>query len=405
MLNSYNCIPECTLFEESSNELTLIKSPLITLLVDLRYNFRDKLEIADEIIRHQKKSVKNLFSERDHILIKKLLNKKFLKRFKVQQQNNLLNEILRNNCINKNTNSQVIKDLIALKFLIEIDNSEKYEYFYKWMDFTNAKESKIKTLINNEVYMAFPTEFNDKLDCQLHFHDDFYLMLNNNQNEGIENIKFFEILTTQFIIATSYSLNNAFNINASNMWGIYGGNGRGIVLKYSINDLILFFLNQSQSPNMIIFDLVKYYSNYNPAEIFRNSCNNYIKSSKSGYGAVLSFLKDFPLSKSIAWEHEKELRFFKNAFHDSNIYDSIESLTKNRSELESDNFGKIRNIQKTITKNQKFIQPKELIFGWDANLDDLNEIIEYSKENAIPAVQLNMLIDYNNNSFTYEKIN
>lgn len=298
-----------------------------------------------------------------------------------------------------------IEDLLTLKDLIELDNCEKYEYFYKWMDFTNAKESKIRTLINNEIYMAFPTEFNDKLDCQLHFHDDFYLMLNNNQNEGIENIKFFEILTTRFIIATSFSLNDAFNIHASNMWGIYGGNGKGIVLKYSIDDLILFFLEQSQSPNMIIFDLVKYYSNYNPAEMFKNSCNDYIKSPKSGSHAVLSLLKDFPLSKSITWEHEKELRFFKNTFHDTKIYDSLSSLTKNKIKLKNDEFDEIQNLQKTIVKTQKFIQPKELIFGWDANLNDLNEIVEYSKKKMISAVQLNMLIDYNSSSFRYTKIN
>lgn len=55
MVNSYSCIPNSTLFEENNVAFTLFNSPLISLLVDIKYNFRDKLKIADNIKKEKKK--------------------------------------------------------------------------------------------------------------------------------------------------------------------------------------------------------------------------------------------------------------------------------------------------------------------------------------------------------------
>ena len=275
MVKTYDCIPNATIFNENENELTLLNSPLIALLVDLRYNLRDKLNIANTIIDSLRKSVKDLFSQRDIAIIKKILNKKLLKKPKMQAYNIFLTKIVNDNYIDKNIDTKIIQDLINLEYLIELDNNKKYEYFYKWVDFTNCKREKIITIISNEIYLANPTEFNDKLDCQLHLNEDYYLSLNNNQELGIDNIKFFELLTVKLLIATSFSLNNAYNINSTNMWGIYGGNGKGITLKYSIDDLIIFFLAQMQNENVIIFNTIKYSVDYNPALKFKDACDNY----------------------------------------------------------------------------------------------------------------------------------
>lgn len=402
MVKTYDCIPNSTIFTESENELTLLDSPLIELLVNLRYNLRDKLNIANTIINSLRKSVKGLFSQRDIVIIKKILNKKLLKKPKMQAFNIALTKIVNDNYIDKNIDTKIIQDLINLEYLIELDNNKKYEYFYKWVDFTNCKREKIITIINNEIYLASPTEFNDKLDCQLHLNEDYYLSLNNNHKHGIDNIKFFEFLSVKLLIATSFSLNNAYNINSTNMWGIYGGNGKGITLKYSIDDLIIFFLTQMQNDNVIMFNTVKYSVDYNPALKFKDACDNY---SKTGVTPeIINFLKEFPISKSIVWEHENELRFYKYTLKDPHINSTISPIIKNKSKMDNEQFSKLNELQKNLVKNHKFIQPKEIIFGWNANLNDLQDIVEYSKKHNIPAVKLEMLIDYQNNSFESKNI-
>ncbi len=79
-------------------------------------------------------------------------------------------------------------------------------------------------------------------------------------------------------------------------------------------------------------------------------------------------------------------------------------IITNKSKIDDEQFSKLNELQKKLVKNHKFIQPKEIIFGWNANLNDLQDIVEYSKKHSIPAVKLEMLIDYKNNCFESKNI-
>jgi|SRR6185437_5861438 len=399
-LITHTAIPDSTMFKIVNNCYSLYPATMLHNLTDLRYNLRDKFNIANNIIHVTKCShIKDLFSPRDMNIIQQTIERTALS----NPIDKFLKKILSDNMISYNDQpGSMIMEILKIPVLEEIDNNETYTYFYKWLSFANKKNEKISTLIKNEIYMPFPIEFNDRFDCQLHLHPSFITQLAGGSELGASKVKFFQVLATEFIVATSFSLHNPHKIDSLHMWGLYGNRGAGIAVAYALDDLItLLIANHNPKLNTppLMFANIKYVNNYNPGEIFTQCCNNYINTNNTKY--VKDFWLDFTITKSQVWEHEKELRFFSNIFNDK-IAQKISEAIKGETHLGPEKFSQITEIRDTyLNKSIPFILPKEFIFGWEASMNELSDIVNFANKGTIkiPITILDKHINYETNQF------
>lgn len=397
-LTTASYIPDSSFFIiDDSGDFCLYQSVLLYKLMDLRYSFREKLSIANEIIANNKNSVKYLFSPRDLDIVTMLLG-----HITLSIGNRLfLEKILSKNIIcyvdqpNKNIN-----EIMKIDKLIMLDNDVTYTFFYKWLTFDKCKEQKIKTLLSRKIYMPSPIEFNDKFDCQLHFHASFFLEKAKGNYKAAKNMEIFKFFASEFINVASFSLNNPLKTESLHMWGLYGQNGNGIVLKYSIDEIILLLVdnlvNQKKLYKVILFDKVKYVDNYNPGQAFDECLDQYGMGKKE---AIDKFVYQHTITKSKVWEHEKELRFFRYSISENtNIFENF----KGKIYLEDNELDHLMQITRDgINKEIPFIYPREIIFGWNINHEDLNEITNFFGD-KISIIRLSSYINYKTNEFYFD---
>jgi len=376
---------------------------LLRPIFDIRHSLFDKLEATPQIIYATKKDLRNLFSDQD---------KKTLKEIKQSitdsETINFIDNTIKYNLIRYNAQpGKKIEQILAIPELKEKYPYQTYKTFTKWFDLTNNGSQKVKTIINNKIYMPFPSMFNDRYDCQLHLHDEEILELADNNPTYVPQVKFLYIMTKYLPLITSFSLNDPLLATSNHMWGLYGGNGKGIAITYPLDALISFVFanNQAVRENeLIIFKPVQYKDFYNPINLFYECIDSYYKTNQRN--ALFKFFENFIITKTNEWQYEKELRFFK---HDMTAYNGfINKYGTQISERTCDALIEYtENRSKLVIHEHGFIYPASITLGWDCDehSQEIIDLITYANIHKIPVVKLERYINYKTNKFYTSWIN
>lgn len=383
--------------------------PMVELksIFNLRHSVFDKLGAIPIFTRLKHRDVRNVFSDEDIIILKKIYkdidisveSKCFIKR------------IIEHNLVRykdaplKNTRAIIDKAKIEFK-----SSQTTFKTFTKWFSLsgynlndTSWRSIKIKTILAEKIYMPFPDEFNDIFDCQLHLNDNDLLKLANNEAQNFPMAKYLYLFSKFSFIINSFSLNVPENTESNHMWGLYGDKGSGIALTYNLDHLIALIKNNYAfnnydviSPEKIIHvDLVNYKDKHNPNNEFKKCLDEYC--GKNNKLALQNFFQNFIYTKTYQWQFEKELRFFKFS---QGVFKNITSIdTTNIPILE-------RYIEEEKSKTDHefdFIRPVLITLGWNCNTEneDIKNLIQHAKKNLISIRKLNKFINYEFNQFYY----
>jgi|GEM_PF-2722412 len=384
------------------NDTSYEPAELLRPIFDIRHSLFDKLEAAPQIIYATKKDLRNLFSDQD---------KKILKEIKQSitdsETINFIDNTIKYNLIRYNDSPRKkVERILSIPGIKEKYPYQTYKTFTKWFDLANNGSQKIKTIINDR-YMPFPSMFNDRFDCQLHLHDEEILELADNNLVNVPLVRFIYIMIKHPILVTSFSLNDPLLATSNHMWGLYGGNGKGIAITYALDTLIAFVLTNyqaKQGKEVMIFKPVKYEDSYNPMQAFQECITTYYK--KQQQMALSRFFERFVITKTSEWQYERELRFYK---YDLTAYEGFNNkYGLNVSEATCK--GLIEHAENRsilVNHEQLFNRPISITLGWDCDehSQEIIDLITYANRHKIPVVKLGRYINYKTNKFYTSWIN
>ena len=304
-----------------------------------------------------------------------------------------------------------IDHILSFADLKNMYPQKTYKTFSKWFSLSNEvnlngirfNTLKVNTILNGEIYLAQPTEFNDIFDCQLHLNDLEILKFADDVVNNIPMARQVEILAKYSANICSFSLNTPTETNSNHMWGYYGSCGSGFVITYDLDHLIKLAVdnfNPATQDNFLFFEPTIYKDIYNPGIIFKKCLDEYF--GKNNKIALTNFFKEFTNTKTKQWEYEKELRVHRLSLDNfKNLSDNINWDTVERCKQSEDTLK-----QTTSGRSMKFIQPIQITLGWSCNVDDddIKRIISYAKDNSIKIYQLEKYINYSTGEFYHRQI-
>ena len=245
-LESKNYLSGVCVIANHCNPLLFVELPLSQDIKDLMTTVKDKLKICKRILLDYKQDIKFYFSE-DDLRVLQMLD--LLKSSNGDFNNNLQDNIV----IYSLENIKLIDILIDSKEL-ELKDRDKYKTLTKWYDLNPllAGDSKLKTILKNQLYAGFPNGFNDIFDSRVncyegiihklaikYIHDKF--IMNSNKLFSLEMRKVFIRYYQAFFNAANadcFSLCNPVNFESHNMWGLYCRSEYGIALEYDLKEYL-----------------------------------------------------------------------------------------------------------------------------------------------------------------------
>lgn len=383
--------------------------PQLKTVFNLRHSVFNKLEAIPKITHATRYNIKDLFSDEDIGILKAIYEDTRItsetKRFiKLIIDNNL---VLHQNAPLSKSNEILSYPDLKIKY-----TQRTYTTFTKWVDLSGIapdgkpmSTKRINTIINNNIYMPFPSSFNDRFDTQLHLNDQDLLKLGKNNPENLFLVKYLYLLTKYLLVVTSFSLNIPDSTSSNHMWGLYGSNGAGVVLTYSLDYIIGVVYNSIQNPDeFLLFSKVNYDDSHCPLTIFENCVDAYYI--QKDPNALLKFFETFVLTKTSHWQYEKEFRFYRYSLGAYQHFVSQYGLNvteKTCNELlkwAEDNKHK---VEHEVT----FIRPNTITLGWDCDTEneDIKNLITYARINSINVNKLDKYINYTNKKFYTIDIN
>ncbi len=310
---------------------------------------------------------------------------------------------------NKNEIITCAKILLVLPYISNLDTSPIQRTFNKWFNLSDKGAEKIETICEGNIYMSSPLDFNDRFDSQIHVTDNFYetlcseLKANPNEDNKFQLKLVLNLLIAKLRICC-FSKKNPISSNSTNMWGLYGGGGSGIVISYSYADLLLCFQQyyHTEEQNKS-FNEVDYLKDYNPSETIKEVVINTLnqESTTNFNPRIKTPIAKFIYTKSHTWEHEDELRFI--FFIDSKLAEEATSYIKNSPQNE-DSILKALDYLKDKNKNEACLKPAQVILGWNCNeLDDnIVKLRIFCREKEITVIKLKGKINYDKGIFDYD---
>ena len=287
-------------------------------LIDLKYNLHDKLQVVAKFIRFNKEKVFiDCLSDDDKTILKNCLH----------YNDGLKNNSFWNNLLNTNqikhqdrlyTNLQ--EDAACLKKY----DRQKHENLYKWFSLQQKGSDKILTICQSLIYVPSPLVFNDIFDSQIHMSDRNLDYLCDNSEYARYFIKMLFTIINYQTRSCSFSLNDPCKLSSNAMWGLYGDLGSGFALSYDIKDVLLcLYKNHVKIENGLISltkdvsNIINFhkmiYSDYSPYSDLKNIMSALLNSKTTDPLKQLNrFLTILLRNKSQNWEHEKEIRLWKN---------------------------------------------------------------------------------------------
>ena len=229
---------------------------------------------------------------------------------------------------------------------------------------------------------------------------------------------------------------NPTNFESDIMWGLYGGNGKGICLEFeykNIENINHSILNAGNTFN------VEYQDNYSKLKTFEAIIYTKILSEKmldDGFDYELSMtsfadtMKLFHYIKGTQWSHEKEYRLIDHSHFVIEMYNHRRNLSEDLSRAskyanKNDYFIPITSTPETFqlpqvlgAKKTKFNKlylpfPKAVYLGYrysnESQLDTSHNILDiikkYCNNHRIKLNKINGELDYNNLKFKVKHLN
>lgn len=400
----------------------------ISDLHELRYSLVDRLCQLKSIIHEQKKDIRKFFLRADVDILNKLDTTDLdfdMKKF--------VSQIVENNQVKYiEQPSQKIDKLVREIKRQEIDR-ESHEFLTKWM---TLDKNKLDGLKNNKIYAGFPSGFNDVFDSQIRCDEStkIYLsnkFLSNTHVDGDPDPVPIEERRLQFIDFYQEQLNNAticcfsfldpFKTSSNHMWGLYANCGRGIAIKYKIDDILKYFAYKlekikrefgfSSSSTLAELDYcrlmpVKYQMVDNKLDFFEQYITWTIKKTfnPKEHG---DFIFDYLRTKTNEWLNEQEVRLISLKFATCKLSNQQTDTFFNEDKITL--MQRLNEEKSSFDKTIDFVSPAGIIFGWNYknnSVDDqklYGELIDWIEENS--NIQIEFLrpdINYLKNEFVSE---
>jgi hypothetical protein len=231
------------------------------------------------------------------------------------------------------------------------------------------------------------------------------LYVSDNEENNVKMVKDLKLIAIdKNIIVSSFSLNLPDSTTSNHMWGIYGDNGGGIALTYSIDALFKFwsayFWGELKTWEFF-FKKVDYDENYCPLLEFKKCCDGYLKSSKKE--ALTEFLNRFIFTKTKNWENENELRFAGLLIEHKK---ELKSLNESDYQQTPKEWDEVLDSIKDQVQLRDFVKPIKITLGWKCNPMDekIITIIDFARNNHIQVEWLDITtINYRKKSFYKKK--
>lgn len=383
-------------------------------IINLRHSLFDKLIAIPKLTHTLRANIKDLFSGEDISILNNLLLDNRINNESKAFISKIINENL---VLHNDAPKRKIDHILSFADLKNMYPQKTYKTFSKWFSLSNEvnlngirfNTLKVNTILNGEIYLAQPTEFNDIFDCQLHLNDLEILKFADDDVSNIPMARQVEILAKYSANICSFSLNTPTETNSNHMWGYYGSCGSGFVITYDLDHLIKLAVDNFNSATQdksakqdkfLFFEPTIYKDIYNPGIIFKKCLDEYF--GKKNKTALPNFFKEFTNTKTKQWEYEKEFRIhnlsldkFKSLSDRSN-WDTIEHCKHSEDILK----------RTTSSHSIKFITPIQITLGWSCNTsdDDIKRILSYAKNNAIKIYQLEKYINYKTGEFYQHQI-
>lgn len=304
----------------------------------------------------------------------------------------------------KSLNDLVAKDTHYLTKWIIIDKPEKLESIRKSQlyagyseSFNDVFDSQIKI---NEAEKRKISNSVAKQDIQLDVLENLHRARNNNFNRGDYYLGELNILIEQThgTNIACFSGLNPLLLESNHMWGLYGGCGYGVALKYKTGRLKQWIATNKYN-NSSFYDVV--YSNLerrnNKLEwlkyileiIILDQSDKKIERAVNSRMAMLTY-------KSQEWQFEKEWRFLNLS----------EAFTLEQNESVTSYIQRIEKYKQNRDNSLfDFIKPDEIVFGWN-NHNNKNweayayaELEKWAKENHVKCIYLDDKLNYAENKF------
>ncbi len=396
----------------------------------LRYSLIDRLCQLKLIIHEQKNNLTNFFLQDDIEILKKLNITKLnsdMQRFIMLIINN--NEV-------KFTDqpSKKIDKLVTEIQLQKIDR-ESHEYLTKWM---TLDQNKLNGLKNNKIYAGFPSGFNDVFDSQLRCDESTktYLsnkFLSNTHVDGDPDPVPIEERRLRFIDFYQEQLNNAniccfsfldpLKTTSNHMWGLYANCGKGIAIKYKIDDILKYFVDKSEkikkefgrstSPTLAELDYcrlmpVKYQASDDKLVFFEQYITwmlNRQFNAENKEHQTLTF--DYFRTKTNEWLNEQEVRLISLKFATCKLSNQQTDTFFNEDKIALTQ--RLNSEKSVFDKTIDFVAPDGIVLGWNyknSNVDEqklYSELLEWLDENSNIQVEfLQPDVNYLKNEFVSE---
>lgn len=353
----------------------------------IRYSLSDRLIQIKQMLHEHRKDFKNFFFKEDFDIIKSLDISSI-----DNETQKFVNLIIHENHIKyKSKPSNKIDILINLIKEQQIDR-KVFTHLTKWM---TLDKNKLSTLKSNKIYASFPEQFNDVFDSQIRCDTSTKKYLSNKflSHKYIDGdpdpipiedrrIRIIELYQEQLNDANicCFSLLNPLNIKSNHMWGLYANCGKGIALKYKIDDMIEFFIKKSKKlrrelginriDNMHYIDYidycrimpVKYHNTNNILPFFEKYIQlivNYEFNAKKDHEVIFDYFR----TKTVEWQYEQEVRLISLNYTRAKNHEEFTHnyLNNSKNTIQQEIIKQKQDFDKTI----EFIAPETIFFGWN----------------------------------------
>lgn len=391
----------------------------------LRYSLIDRLCQLKLIIHEQKNNLTNFFLQDDIEILKKLNITKL--NFDMQR---FIMLIINNNEVKFTDQPSKKIDKLVTEIQLQKIDRESHEYLTKWM---TLDKNKLDGLKNNKIYAGFPSGFNDVFDSQLRCDESTKMYLSNKFLSGTHvdgdpdpvpieerRLRFIEFYQEQLNNATicCFSFLDPLKTASNHMWGLYANCGKGIAIKYKIDDILKYFFDKSEkikrefgrSASSTLAELdycrmmpVKYQGAYNKLDFFEQYITWILKKTfnPKEHG---DFIFDYLRTKTNEWLNEQEVRLISLKFVSCKPSNQQTDVFFN--EDKATLMQRLNEEKSSFDKTIEFVPLDGIIFGWNYknnNVEDqklYGELLEWLKENSNIQIQfLRPDINYLNNEF------
>lgn len=376
-------------------------TPPMQIFLNQLFDIFDKLEFVGKVVHMTKLPVKDIFSTEDQKLAQQILSDvEFMQNKEVQRF--LASHIMENNLISfADGPNGIVNKLEYVSNLRQKYKVKKSTHFTKWVDLSRDPAKKVATIKNQQIFMPFPSMFNDRFDCQLHLSPQDISDIAGGNEHNIAQLRHVLKILDYSLKICSFSLHDPMVPSSNHMWGLYGNNGTGIAVVYSLVDFMQFYLLAIQKNELtLLVNAVHYDDEYSPLALAQKHLIKEYLQTHGTVAALRGFSVPFVLTKTKQWEHEHELRVWKvdinwsSEFYNTNLNLPIntESNTKFTEYISKQSFD----------HGVDFIQPTSIILGWgcDSKSTDVQDLIKFVQDSSnIKLIQLDKYINYAKNQF------